>query len=65
MLTDEQFQALVDLVRHPLRQQRLSDLAARANEGTLTQFERQEYEAYIDANNRLAIATAERRGTKE
>lgn len=39
----------------PKLAKRLADLAERANEGLLTPAERREYEAHIDANNRLAI----------
>ena len=40
---------------------RLEELADKANEGELSDAERAEYEAYIEANNFLAVLQAEAR----
>ena len=40
---------------------RVDELASKAKEGELTGEERDEYEAYIEANNLLAILKAEAR----
>ena len=39
----------------------MDQLAAKANEGELTDEEREVYEAYIEANNLMAILQAEAR----
>jgi oligoribonuclease NrnB/cAMP/cGMP phosphodiesterase (DHH superfamily) len=39
----------------------VAELAAKANEGELSAGDREEYEAYIDANNLLALLQAEAR----
>jgi len=39
----------------------LEELAEKANEGELSAAERAEYEAYIEANNLLAVLQAEAR----
>lgn len=61
LLSTEQTRQLVDLRGDPTTAQRLSELAMRANEGELSEAERAEYEAYIEANNLLAILQAEAR----
>ncbi|MEI8382511.1 MAG: hypothetical protein WCJ09_20430 [Planctomycetota bacterium] len=38
---------------------RVDELAGKANEGHLTEEERAEYEAYIEANNLMAVLQAE------
>ena len=40
---------------------RLAELAEKANEGELSPADREECEAYIDANNLLAVLQAEAR----
>lgn len=40
---------------------RVDELAAKSNEGELTLAERAEYEAYIEANNLMAVIQAEAR----
>ncbi|HVX10866.1 MAG TPA: hypothetical protein VHC22_06770 [Pirellulales bacterium] len=39
----------------------MTDLSQKANEGELSEAERAEYEAYIEANNLLAVLQAEAR----
>jgi hypothetical protein len=40
---------------------RVAELAEKANEGNLSPSDREEYEAYIEANNLLAVLQAEAR----
>jgi hypothetical protein len=61
LLTDEQTRQLAELHADPALADRLSELAQKANEGDLSPVERAEYEAYIEANNLLAILQAEAR----
>jgi hypothetical protein len=61
ILTTEQTQRLADLEADPALAERVAELAAMANEGELSAGDREEYEAYIDANNLLAILQAEAR----
>ncbi len=61
LLTAEQTRRLADLHADPGLAERLSELASKANEGELTEGERAEYEAYIEANNHLAALQAEAR----
>lgn len=61
LLTPEQTQQLASLKGDPAIAVRLEDLARKANEGELSATERAEYEAYIEANNFLAILQAEAR----
>jgi hypothetical protein len=61
ILTAEQTQRLADLEADPALAERVAELAAKANEGELSAGDREEYEAYIDANNLLAILQAEAR----
>jgi hypothetical protein len=44
-------------------QQRVQELAGRANEGTLTSDEQREYEAYVDAGDIVATLQAVARKT--
>ncbi len=41
--------------------ERLEELAAKANDGELNAIEQAEYEAYIETNNLLAVLQAEAR----
>ena len=61
ILTDEQMRRLAQLQADPSLADRVDELAAKANEGELTSEERDEYEAYIEANNLMAILQAEAR----
>lgn len=61
LLTPEQTRQLAELQTDPFLANRIEHLAQRANEGELTDDEREEYEAYIDANNLLAMFQAEAR----
>jgi hypothetical protein len=61
ILTPEQTRQLAELQADPLLANRIEYLAGRANEGVLTDDERDEYEAYIDANNLLAMIQSEAR----
>lgn len=61
LLTPDQTQRLAELQGDSTLSARVSELAARANEGQLTDAERAEYEAYIEANNLLAVLQAEAR----
>jgi hypothetical protein len=61
LLTAEQTERLARLQGDPTLNDRVEELAARANEGLLTAAERAEYEGYIKANNLLAVLQAEAR----
>jgi len=61
LLTPEKTRQLADLQVDAALDDRLSELAAKANDGSPTDFERAEYEAYIEANNLLAVLQAEAR----
>ena len=61
LLTDEQMRRLAQLQVDPSLADRVDELAAKSNEGELTGEERDEYEAYIEANNLMAILQAEAR----
>ena len=61
LLTDDQMRRLAQLQADPSLSDRVDELAAKANEGELTGEERDEYEAYIEANNLMAILQAEAR----
>ncbi len=61
LLTPEQTRQLAKLQGDPVIAERLTDLAGKANEGELSESERAEYEAYIEANNLLAVLQAEAR----
>ena len=52
-------QHLSDLHADDSLSERIHELASKANEGELSAEERDEYEAYIDANNLMAIFQAE------
>jgi hypothetical protein len=61
LLTSEQTRQLAKLQGDPAIAELLTEFATKANEGELTEAERAEYEAYIEANNLLAILQAEAR----
>jgi len=61
LLTPEQKRQLAKLQGDPVIAERLTGLAEKANEGELSEAERAEYEAYIEANNLLAVLQAEAR----
>lgn len=61
LLSDEQLQKLSGLGVDSALQSRIAELFARSNEGELSEAERAEYEAYIEADNLLAILQAEAR----
>jgi hypothetical protein len=61
ILTAEQTKRLAELEGDPDLAKRVAELAEKANEGDLSPAEREEYEAYIEANNLLAILQAEAR----
>lgn len=51
----ESAKKLLDLRIDPAVQERVSELATRANEGLLTDAERAEYEAYINTDDFISI----------
>jgi hypothetical protein len=61
LLSAEQIRQIAELQGDPALAERVRELAEKANEGELTDVERAEYEAYIEANNVLAIMQAEAR----
>ena len=61
LLTSEQTRQLAKLQGDPAIAGLLTELATKANEGELSAAERAEYEAYIEADNLLAILQAEAR----
>lgn len=61
LLTPAQTEQLARLQADPALSDRVVALAEKANEGELSASERAEYEAYIEANNLLAILQAEAR----
>jgi hypothetical protein len=61
LLTADQTKRLAELQGDPDLTKRAAELAEKANEGELSPAEREEYEAYIEANNLLAILQAEAR----
>ncbi len=61
LLSVEQLRQLSELQADPSLAERIQELAEKANEGNLTNSETAEYEAYIEANNLLAILRAEAR----
>jgi hypothetical protein len=58
ILTVEQTRRLADLETEPALAERV---AAKANEGELSAGDREEHEAYIEANNLLTVLQAEAR----
>lgn len=61
LFTPEQLRKLSQLQAEPSLADRVQELAEKANEGELSEAETAEYEAYIEANNLLAILQAEAR----
>jgi hypothetical protein len=61
ILTADQTKRLAELEGDPLVADRVAELAEKANEGELSASDREEYEAYIEANNLLAVLQAEAR----
>ena len=61
ILSDDQMRRLTQLKADSSLADRVEELAAKANEGELSAEERDEYEAYIEANNLMAILQAEAR----
>ena len=61
LLTPDQTRRLTEMRADPGVADRLTELAAKSNEGELSASERAEYEAYIEANNLLTILQAEAR----
>ncbi len=61
LLTPEQTRRLAELEGDAGLADRLAELADKANEGELSPAERAEYEAYIEADNLLAVLRAEAR----
>lgn len=59
LLTREQIRQLAELQGDRALNERLEELADKANEGELSKAERAEYEAYIEANDLLAVLQAE------
>jgi hypothetical protein len=61
ILTVEQTRRLAELEADTVLAERIAELAAKANESELSAGDREEYEAYIEANNLLSILQAEAR----
>lgn len=61
LLSVDQLRQLSQLQADPSLANRVQTLAQKANEGKLTASESAEYEAYIEANNLLAILQGEAR----
>jgi hypothetical protein len=61
ILTPDQTKRLAELEADPQLAARAAELAVKANEGGLSAADREEYEAYIEANNLLAVLQAEAR----
>ncbi|HEX4131517.1 MAG TPA: hypothetical protein VHZ24_15870 [Pirellulales bacterium] len=61
LLSPEQTRQLAEISSDPSMAVRVAELSAKANEGALTEPERAEYEAYIEANNLLCVLQAEAR----
>jgi hypothetical protein len=61
ILTADQTKRLAELQGDPQLAERVAELAVKANDGELSADDREEYEAYIEANNLLAILQAEAR----
>lgn len=61
ILSAEQARKIAELQADATLDDRLSELAEKANEDDLSEVERAEYEGYIEANNLLAVLQAEAR----
>ena len=60
-LTREQARKLADSTADPATQALIDELARKANEGDLTDKERAEYEAFVEAGDFIAILQAKAR----
>lgn len=61
ILTPEVAQGIADMRADPQLQARLDELASKANQGQLTESERQEYKDYVDAIDFIGIFQAKAR----
>lgn len=61
VLTPEVARAIADVRADPQLQARLDELAAKSNQGTLTEDEASEYDDYIDAIDLIGILQAKAR----
>ncbi|HUE71858.1 MAG TPA: hypothetical protein VMP01_13315 [Pirellulaceae bacterium] len=61
VITPEVAQRLVALRADPATQKQLDEWGEKANEGTLTPAERQQYEGYVEAIDFIAILQAKAR----
>lgn len=61
ILSAEQARQLVQYQGDNLLRKRIEELAAKSNEGTLSEDERAEYEGYVRANKFVAILQAQAR----
>ena len=59
--TSDVARKIADLQAAPTFQTRLDELASKANEGELTEPEREQYEAYVDAIDVISILQAKAR----
>ena len=60
--TPELAQHFVNLPPHPELQNRLDELGEKANEGTLTEAERSEYQTYVEAMDVIALLRVKSQG---
>jgi hypothetical protein len=60
-LTPDVARRMLSVEMDPVTRQHLDQLAAKANEGTLTEDERAEYEEYVDAIDFVGILQAKAR----
>lgn len=65
VITPEVARGLLSLQPNPKIPKRGLELGAKANEGTLSPAERKEYEAYISANDLIAILLSQARQVLE
>lgn len=61
LMTPDQARALLSYHGDDALRRRIDELAAKSNEGNLTEAERAEYQGYIRANNFIAILQAKAR----
>jgi hypothetical protein len=60
--TPELAEHFVNLPPHPALQSRLDELGDKANEGTLTEAERSEYQTYVEALDVIALLRVKSQG---
>ena len=60
-ITPDVARQIADLQATPTFQTRLDELASKANEGALTEPEREQYEAYVEAIDVISILQAKAR----